>query len=72
MTSLYIHDGIRMYTVIVNADTNRVSSFYSQAVCGGVSLNAELARSTYPKVEQLQSHEATKPRSGKSGTVPVI
>jgi hypothetical protein len=34
MARLDIHDGIRMYTVIVNADTNRVSSFYNQAVVG--------------------------------------
>jgi hypothetical protein len=34
LLSLYIHDGIRVYTVIVNADTNRVSSFCDQAVVG--------------------------------------
>jgi hypothetical protein len=28
--------------------------------CGGVSPNAELARSTYPKAKKLKSHKATK------------
>jgi hypothetical protein len=31
-----------------------------QSGCGGVSLDAELARSTYPEAEKLQSHKATK------------
>lgn len=39
----------------------RIESYrFAIRLCGGVSLDAELARSTYPKAEKLQSHKATK------------
>jgi hypothetical protein len=57
-----------MYTVIVNADTNRVSSFYNQAV---VVFLLTLSWHAPPTPKWL-SHKSTKPRSGKSGTVLVI